>query len=54
MDKQYITDDVRITIEKALKNGDKIEMRLKKNKDGTEELIIFKSIFQKVNIEKTS
>lgn len=51
MENKIITETVRQCIERELKNGTQLEMRLKTNKDGSEELVVYKKKTEKLNIE---
>lgn len=51
MENKIITDAIRERIEKELRKGSKLELRLRSNKDGTEELILYKTQSEKLNIE---
>jgi hypothetical protein len=54
MENRIITDDIAKSLEKEIRDGAVLEIRLRTNKDNTEELVVYKKTSQKLNIARPS
>ena len=54
MENRIITDDIAKSLEKEIRDGAVLEIRLRTNKDNIEELVVYKKTSQKLNIVRPS
>ena len=54
MENRILTDDIAKSLEKEIRDGAVLEIRLRTNKDSTEELVVYKKTSQKLNIARPS
>lgn len=52
MENRFITDAVRARLEEAMRQGHKVEIKPKENKDGTKEVLLYQIESKKIELRK--